>query len=413
MNSLLGHNLYMRVTLPLFFITAFLGQSALRAQSTLTPSPLPIRQDFSHIHISPKSDEIFFSIRNFPGSVGGTADEADIFKMKRDAGGNLTGELFIVDVFNTEREDLLFGISADVKLFYKLGQEGMPGANAGPALVVGGSSSGSSRPANDYIRIIRVNDKDAATEGRQVIDGLVDNPKGMEFFVSPNNHLMLVAKPNRINGSKDLHLSHRIDFQHWGPLIKLPEGVNSNADERSVFLAGDQRSLYFASNRANQKEYKLYVSRRTSDNWEDWTEPVLLDEAINDAPVNLELQLSAIDGYGFMLKRRSLDDKPFLYKVDVADEFKPRASTYLEVKVGGASKIRGNRQYTLRIFHEGSGALEGMAFVFRDQESYAFILPSNDSYVLKLFGARDELIREERISFGDDRRSTVVISAAE
>lgn len=74
----------------------------------------------------------------------------------------------------------------------------------------------------------------------------------------------------------DVYVAHRPDVEaDWGAPVKLPNGINSSADDWGAFLSADGLSLYFASDRPGGKgENDLYVSRRTNvsdDN--DWQPP--------------------------------------------------------------------------------------------------------------------------------------------
>jgi hypothetical protein len=75
--------------------------------------------------------------------------------------------------------------------------------------------------------------------------------------------------------SYDVYVTHRPDLEaDWGAPVKLPNGINSSADDRGAFVSADGLSLYFASDRAGSRGFDLYVSRRTNvydDN--DWQPP--------------------------------------------------------------------------------------------------------------------------------------------
>jgi hypothetical protein len=74
----------------------------------------------------------------------------------------------------------------------------------------------------------------------------------------------------------DLYVVHRPNLEaDWGEPVKLPDGINTDADERTAFVSADGLSLYFTSDRAEGVgSLDLYVSRRTNvDDDSAWQPP--------------------------------------------------------------------------------------------------------------------------------------------
>jgi hypothetical protein len=378
----------------------FLGFfSASRAQSILQPIPLPIRESVVAPFLSPNGEELFFSIRNFQGNLGGAEDKADIFKVKRNAEGVPDSELFTLAVFNSTGEDVLYGISADVKRFYLSTGTSSGSSSGGPSLSVAGASSFSERET--AFRLIRVNDKEEAMEEKQLIDGWNAGVRQEEFFVSSHQHLLIMVQRDK-SSHTDLFLSFRKDEENWEEPILLPAGINSPADEISPFLAADQRSLYFASNRENPAEYKLYMSRRINEGWEDWSEPVQLDAALNDAPYNTHLRITPQDPSGVVLKARSASDRSYLFRVELDPQFHPMPVNRVEITLDGVKKIRGGRTYELHLLHQANESLEGRDFVYADQKKYAFFLQKGENYLLRLLNHKGEMVLEQALASGNE-----------
>lgn len=91
-------------------------------------------------------------------------------------------------------------------------------------------------------------------------NGIWGQPQGLggkvtEFFainnatdgmaISPDGKRMVVACGTDYNGNMDVYMSTKTS-QGWGSFKKLP--ISTGANERSVFIARDGRTLYFASN---------------------------------------------------------------------------------------------------------------------------------------------------------------------
>lgn len=79
--------------------------------------------------------------------------------------------------------------------------------------------------------------------------------------------------------SEDLYVANRPDTESdWNPPVRLPDGINSSANDRTAFESQDGHWLYFASNRPGGfGGFDLYVSwRKHVDDDEGWQTPVNL-----------------------------------------------------------------------------------------------------------------------------------------
>ena len=96
----------------------------------------------------------------------------------------------------------------------------------------------------------------------RISDTTWGNPKGLgggitQFFsrkysatdgmsISPNDAYFIVAAGRDYTGNLDLFLSKRQTDGQW--TFPRPLSLNTRKDERSIFIAGDSKTLYFASN---------------------------------------------------------------------------------------------------------------------------------------------------------------------
>ena len=64
--------------------------------------------------------------------------------------------------------------------------------------------------------------------------------------VSPNGKMFLVAYGKDYDGNMDIFMSKKNQNGIWGRLRKLP--LNTKLDERSIFIAADGKTIFFASN---------------------------------------------------------------------------------------------------------------------------------------------------------------------
>jgi hypothetical protein len=98
--------------------------------------------------------------------------------------------------------------------------------------------------------------------------------------ISPDGLSIYVMRTSSVTG-QDLYVAHRPDPQaDWSAPVKLPNGINTSANERAAWLSADGLSLYFGSDRAGgMGGFDLYVSRRTDvEDDSDWGRPDNLSE---------------------------------------------------------------------------------------------------------------------------------------
>jgi outer membrane protein OmpA-like peptidoglycan-associated protein len=97
--------------------------------------------------------------------------------------------------------------------------------------------------------------------------------------------LLLAASLPGTEGNTDLFVSIRKNAAHWGQPQRLEGYPNSSFQETSAYLAPDNKTLYFSSNRpGGMGGQDLYVCQRLDDSWSHWSSPVNLG-----APINSEL----------------------------------------------------------------------------------------------------------------------------
>ncbi len=94
--------------------------------------------------------------------------------------------------------------------------------------------------------------------------------------------LLLAAALPGTEGDTDLFISIRKTATLWAQPKRLEGHPNSPFQETSAYLAPDNKTLYFSSNRPGGRGGQdLYVCQRLDDSWTQWSNPVNLGTPIN------------------------------------------------------------------------------------------------------------------------------------
>lgn len=118
-------------------------------------------------------------------------------------------------------------------------------------------------------------------------------PQSSHLHVGPSNILLLSLQQEH-NGQGDLFVIKSITSPYPADTLRLPAAINSIYDERDAFLAADEKTLYFSSNRPEGVGgYDLYYSRRLDETWENWSAPEALDGNINSSSDELSPSVPA------------------------------------------------------------------------------------------------------------------------
>lgn len=114
-----------------------------------------------------------------------------------------------------------------------------------------------------------------------------------DYFVSADDqYLLFLAESNDDCGHFDIYVSLKTSIGEWASPTNLGPSINTDADEWDVYLAADNRTLYFSSNgQAGEGGYDIYVSTRLDDSWTNWTAPQNLGNTINTSKDEKEFSL--------------------------------------------------------------------------------------------------------------------------
>ncbi|OHX65728.1 OmpA family protein [Flammeovirga pacifica] len=104
-----------------------------------------------------------------------------------------------------------------------------------------------------------------------------------DFFLSNSRKVMLMSlTDHRQENTSNLYVSFKQENGSWSTPTSLGNLINTLGKESSPFLSVDGKTLYFASDGHQGFGGKdLFVAKRLSDDWTDWSSPENLGGSIN------------------------------------------------------------------------------------------------------------------------------------
>ena len=151
------------------------------------------------------------------------------------------------------------------------------------------------------------------------------NPKGLytDYSFGPNQRTLVMAV-NRDSsiGSRDLYVSFYEqtgkDAGNWSTPLWLGSDINSRFTEMTPYLASDNKTLYFSSDRPGGiGDVDVYRSRRLDDTWQHWSTPEDLGTDVNRPGRTTYYTEDAAGKYAYLTWRHSENEPSAIYRVRV------------------------------------------------------------------------------------------------
>jgi outer membrane protein OmpA-like peptidoglycan-associated protein len=179
---------------------------------------------------------------------------------------------------------------------------------------------------------------------------------------------------------RDIYVCVKKKDGSWSSPIHTGKVLNSAGDEYSPFLSADGRTLYFATDgRPGYGHVDVFMSKRLSDGWTQWSEPVNLGLGVNTVGFDAYYTLPAAGDYGYMvstLKSVGLSD---IIRFKVPREIRPDPVVLVVGRVLNA-KTQKPLQATIRFDDLTTGKEVGEARSDPRHGDYKIVLPWGKNY---------------------------------
>lgn len=254
--------------------------------------------------ISADGKTLYFGRQLSPDNTGGVNDKEDIWESTSSDGKHWSKSINIGPPVNTPTTNNLISVSTDnnTLLFH---------VNQGFAFMHRTSSGWS-----DFEDLgIRFRNESDYLEGCLSPDG-----KAIVFVA----RLKANAYYKTENRERDIYVCLKQPNGSWSQPVHTGRVLNSPGEEYSPFLSADGRTLYFASNgRPGYGDVDIFMSRRLSDDWKQWTQPINLGLGINTVGFDAYYTLPASGEYGYMVSDINTIGHDDIVRFKIPKEVKP------------------------------------------------------------------------------------------
>ena len=252
----------MKKFLPFLF---FLVPLFAKAQEKVTIEGLPgdvnsSSQDVRPI-ISDDGKKLYINRRFHPDNIKGDKDFQDVWVSEFDARGIWSKPKNLGERYNDKRaNDLVRASKSDDSLIFV--NTRYKGIGSELALFIKGNSDPKELP----------------------IDGYYNNSNYVDFDYNFKHRVILMAVERKDSeGDQDLYYSvYQEESKTFTTPMNMGKSINSSEADFAPFLTNDGNTLFFASyGHKSQGSADLFMTHRTGDGWDEWTEPENLGNIIN------------------------------------------------------------------------------------------------------------------------------------
>ena len=214
----------------------------------------------------------------------------------------------------------------------------------------------------------------------------IDNTCWANFYLSNSGTVLLMS----LSASADcgvkmssVYISFLKKGNEFTEPVKLGPPVNKDPVEEGnsiPFLASDEKTLYFASDRPGGfGSSDIYMSRRLDSTWLNWSEPENMGQAINSEGWDAYYTISAKGDYAYVVSGYNSYGASDIYRIQLPGNLRPQPVVLITGRVLNAdTKEPINAEITYYIISNGLEA--GIARTNPENKFYKIVLPYGRQY---------------------------------
>jgi len=272
--------------------------------------------------ISPDGRTLYFARKYHPGNVPDQREKSDYEKYKDDiwvsrrrSDGTWSRAKNIGAPLNDDSHNFVISVSADGKTLYLANKY---------------------RTSKDGVSYSKKMGSGWSKPKALKIPNMYNRSRFVGYHVNVKEDVLIMAvERSKTEGGRDLYVSFRKNGDDWTEPKNLGKTINTASEEASVFIAADNKTIYFSSmGHPGYGGFDVFMSRRLDDSWTKWTEPLNLGKSINTKGNDYNYTIPASGEYAYFSSdagETNLMSK--LYKIQLPAEVRPRPVTVINFRM--------------------------------------------------------------------------------
>ena len=209
----------------------------------------------------------------------------------------------------------------------------------------------------------------------------------LEGSLSPDGKAIIFAAKLKQNvnyrqnvDERDIYVCVKKSNGTWTSPLHTGNVLNSAGDEYSPFLSADGKTLYFATDgRPGYGDVDIFMSKRLSEDWTQWSEPVNLGLGINSVGFEAYYTLPASGEYGYMVSNVKSYGLADIVRFQLPKNIRPEPVVLVTGKVLNA-RTQSPLKAVIRVEDLTTHAEAGEARSDPGSGDYRIALPSGKNY---------------------------------
>jgi len=275
-----------------------------------------INTEFSELNpiISPDEKTLYFIRVSHPSNNFGTKNSQDVWYSEQRDNGNWTIARRMPNTINKDQYNDLFSITPD-----------------GNKILISGVYHNGRREDMVGISICKRTKTGWSEPEQVVIPKFDDICKGqyLTACLSNDGKTLIMAFSEKKNSKEDnLYVCFLGKDGKWSKPESLGPDINTSSTETTPFLASDNYTLYFASDRKDGLGgTDIWVTKRKDRSWTKWSKPVNLGDKVNTDANEYSFSVAASGEYAYMSTKKNSVGKNDIVRLKLRDTKKETPTT--------------------------------------------------------------------------------------
>lgn len=275
-----------------------------------------INTEFSELNpiISPDEKTLYFIRVSHPSNNFGKKNSQDVWYSEQRDNGNWTIARRMPNTINKDQYNDLFSITPD-----------------GNKILISGVYHNGRREDMVGISICKRTKTGWSEPEQVVIPKFDDICKGqyLTACLSNDGKTLILAFSEKKNSKEDnLYVCFLGRDGKWSKPESLGSDINTSSTETTPFLASDNYTLYFASDRKDGLGgTDIWVTKRKDRSWTKWSKPVNLGDKVNSDANEYSFSVAASGEYAYMSTKKNSVGKNDIVRLKLRDTKKEAPTT--------------------------------------------------------------------------------------